>query len=349
MGDFCSGPWKRLGIVGCGQYSCCLANLGSLCLPNKFSREITTRSFQKDQILWKIWNSHLFQESRYVMSIQGIKPTCGVNDDTCSVIYKLPLVPLSDLQKINIEKMQENIENKNIEVTHYPPLLDLTLDGICNLKCKHCLQRLTGDYGTPYLPIENFKDELLEFCKRAIYITLTGGEPTIAKNYDMTLDIIQEAKGGRIDLVTNGHFLIQKVIPKINLFHNFFISVDAASSQVYSEVRPGNSPNYNFDRLLVNLSKLKQTKERYRTFITTFVFVINGYNYHEIPEMIYLAKEYGADNIKMVNAWNLPYKYDKKKILWCHSNPEAVRKKLDLAIENAKILDIPLMYCFDYL
>lgn len=336
--QFCGNPWVNLGVYRSTQYACCAAAVPSLAQPARHSSEILDDNFYHNGVLWNIWNSKLTQELRKVMSEQGIGRACNIANSQCGgaadVYY---FSPHTDIQQKNIDLMNQNMINRKIVVDHHPVHLELSLDHLCNMQCPHCFQKV-NPAPQNYLPITAFRDELCEFLRRACTVCVFGGEPTVCKDYDTFIALAREASGARIDTITNGHFIIQKILPDIDLFHNISVSIDAVDEDVYNKIRKSSDEHYNWDRLMFNITKMNQKKTKLRTFTTTFLFVINGFNYHQIPDMILFSKNNNADKVVITEIAELPYKMSAEqldKVTWIFRNPQILSNYVDQGLEVA--------------
>jgi wyosine [tRNA(Phe)-imidazoG37] synthetase (radical SAM superfamily) len=343
MGELCMLPWAQLGFNRDMQFCCCFANFPSCCNPTAISTEIIDQDFLSNGILWKIWNSQVYQEMRGLMS-NSLMQACYKSD--CGSIPNITLkrgAMRTQKQINNYDKMLSEIKNKETIVDYYPIMLNMWLDGTCNMNCYHC-----GQQGVVrQLPISNFKEEMIDFLSNACVCTLLGGEPTICKDYDLFMSLVKEANGASVQIITNGQFIIQKVLPYLGYISDVTISVDAATPETYAKMRPGKNKAYNFDRLLFNLRHLQ--KHLFRSKILSGMsFIINGINYHEMPQMVDLAVEYGADYVFMGEVSRINYPQDKiETIMWTYNNPIIMSKYLDLTIQRAKEKNIHLTYNFD--
>jgi uncharacterized radical SAM superfamily Fe-S cluster-containing enzyme len=340
---FCSAPWVRMGLSKDLQYSCCFTQQPSYCQPCKLSSEIVNEDFNNEGLLMKVWNSHNFQIQRKIMSNNGINEAC--NREKCDAIINIDNLKYkihTDIQQQNYNKLVDNINSKNTYVDHYPLLLEIILDGICNMECFHCCQAGAKMYP---LPINNFKEEMINFLKYAVSCYLLGGEPTICNDYDNFISFVKEANGALLNIMTNGHFIIEKVLPNMDYISDLTVSVDAATPETYAKIRTSKNNNYNFDRLLFNLRRLNDHTKRKRVNVV-YSNVIDGLNYHEMNDMVLLAVEHKANAIFIGEVVDITYSIDKQDIIKWGLNNEIVAEYLYKSIETAKKQGIHLCYNF---
>ena len=343
MSDVCALPWSKLGLNREQQLCCCSPDRPSLCLPGPFAAEITDSDFESDGVMGKIWNSSVFQGARSQMA-QSIMAAC--NREYCGLIPPLGDIDpntYTELQYNNFQQMLASFKNKETTVTHYPTQLEIWLDETCNMDCFHCGQK---DFHMRQLPIANFQNELKDYLRYAISCVLLGGEPTVCKDYDLFMSLVKEVNAAKVNIITNGQFIIQKIIPYLDHISNIHLSIDAASSEIYRQMRPGKSSYYNFDRLIFNLDKLQKPRIRSKTSLG-FSFIMNGINYKEMPNMIELAKKYYTSYVFMGEVCPCTYPADKRDtIMFVHDHPEQVNDYLDAAIKKAEELEVNLAYDF---
>lgn len=348
MGVLCTNPWQKMGVSKhIGTYTCCFADT-SLAQPGKYSEEIVEADFENRGILWKLWNSKQFQALRHVMLTDGPQKACNLVSSRCYQMLSEGQYfcnAVTDLQKQNVEDMLQSVKDKETIVKHYPVNVDLILDASCNLKCPHCFQQLDGQH-VKHLAIEENKEEYLAFFKRATLVALCGGEPTICNNYDFTMSLLKEANAAQILLMTNGHFLIQKVMPNLSLFHAISISVDAADKDTYHLVRPGRNEHYTWDRLMFNINKLS---EKPKTYFLDFSFLITGFNYKQMPDMLDLAKKYNVNTVILGEVMSVDYKVGPERQYaynFVYNNPGLVNEYLEKALVVAKQSGLRVVYQF---
>jgi MoaA/NifB/PqqE/SkfB family radical SAM enzyme len=259
----------------------------------------------------------------------------------------------TEKQNTNIQKAKESFYGQQTIVSHYPVIIELPFDWYCNMRCPHCNQRRIVDkHIDTRLKIQDFRQELIDFLSYAIEVCVLGGEATICPDWNPLMNMVMIAGGAKINLVTNGQFLIQKVIPNIELFNNISVSADAATAKTYSKVRPSNDDVYNFDRLIFNLQKVSQLKKIYHSFCFSLSFVINGYNYHEMKEMAELCKEFNCDVVCFNETSYLPYDEltidEIDYVKWGHKkeNFQVINNLLDESLALAKKYGIEVFYQF---
>ena len=344
--EVCVNPWIRLGIYKDEQYHCCVAEYPSAVHPGHISSEITSDDWNNEGLLWKLWNSSDVRNARRIMFQSGIASACKNGTNYCPGLPNIDsFVAKTDIQRNNIEFMKSSFHKGNTEVTHYPLFLELCLNYTCNMNCPYCHQK-TSETANHYVPVKHFKNELVEFLRRALSVTLIGGETTICADYDLVIEAAKEAGGAKVDVVTNGHFMIQKILPNAELFGTIYISVDAASAETYAKVRPSRDEHYNWDRLVFNIQKMAQRKRNY----IVMSFVISGYNYKEMSDMVLFAKKHKADRVYFTEVFDRPYVFKSKEeedmITWQQKYPDTIKDSIHKALMQAKESNMTVEYQF---
>ena len=162
----------------------------------------------------------------------------------------------------------------------------------CNLLCKTC--QVPGYDERRFMSLDRFADAFSQI--KPLKIGLSGaGEPFL--NKDM-LGIIRYAKQGGASVLTATNFTlcrgkIEEIVDSgLDLIK---ISLDAATPETYHKIRGRDF----FLRILEDLKTLQETKRRKGT-VTPYVrlqFVLQHDNVGEIPDLIDVAKEMGADSV----------------------------------------------------
>jgi MoaA/NifB/PqqE/SkfB family radical SAM enzyme len=186
---------------------------------------------------------------------------------------------------------------------------------LCNQACEFCSY---GHWkpGTQGPPPEEWKNhvlfdekkmlpklKMLETCAclqdmgvRAVEIT-GGGEPTVYPFFDLMVENLGAA-GIELGLVSNG-VLIDQRRADLLAENNFLwarISIDAGSAATYAKTR--HVPAHHFEKALKALRLLSERKMLTQTRVG-MGYVIDRYNWSEVYEGARIAKENGADSIRI--------------------------------------------------
>lgn len=177
----------------------------------------------------------------------------------------------------------------------------------CNFRCIMCQYHRKPEISKRVLnrqPV--FSSDTYSIFLEEIFPTLieaettTVGEPFYSKFFKLTL---QKAREFQVKLytTTNGSLLTEKNIANIyDLLSTLVISIDGASKESYEKIRKKGD----FDKLVKNIQRFMEI--RLNSEIkpqVTFQMTLMNNNIEDLPKMIYLANEYGIDNVKAYHAY----------------------------------------------
>lgn len=130
----------------------------------------------------------------------------------------------------------------------------------------------------------------------AQYVNLSNsGEPLMYEHLDLVLDKCAEY-GTKLILYTNitrlvDDQLLQKLIPHIGILR---ASIDGATRETFEQIREG----ANFDRCISALKRFDALRRRiHPESELEFWITIQNSNVHELPDLITLAHDVGADRV----------------------------------------------------
>lgn len=349
----CFKPWSELSLIQhCGAFTCCLAGYNSLANPSCLSPEITQDDLSKPGIITKLWNSQNYQDIRKLMINNEITACCKstsldkMQEFRCSgrsTYNHWTSRAATTVQKSNLLKAQTSMISQEVIVDHFPVCLEIYLDDACNLNCPFCCQRQGTKIGK--LDISHLQAELLEYLQNSIEIGVIGGEPTVCEYYDTLMQLISQTGERKTKIVTNGHLIKDKIIPYIECFKEIQISIDASNAEIYNQVRPSNNPHCNWLNLIDNIEYITK---KYPNLDIGLVFLISGYNYKDMPNMIDLANHYGIRRIFLYEVFNIPYananSETQKTLHFTHTHPEVWRSYAESAIAKIKDYNMNAIY-----
>ncbi len=192
------------------------------------------------------------------------------------------------------------IKNKvlnEIEITEKKIILESKVRAIvamiinrCNLRCIIC-----NIWKSSWQASQKTMGELVRLFPYIEDMVWEGGEVLLMQGFE---DILNEATRYphlKQVIFTNGLLFTEKIIEK--LFRgrvDIVFSIDGVTKETYEYIRRGGK----FDRLIRNLSMIKEAKEKYGGIIETYLNpVIMKSNYSEIERFIDFAKEYNFNAI----------------------------------------------------
>jgi hypothetical protein len=194
------------------------------------------------------------------------------------------------------------IINQNIKNDNYS--LSINIDDSCNLACPSCRRELRMLENGPEFE-QKYKDltrilEWLEKFNHPINISLGGTGDAFASQLIRNFIKNYKYKSGQTFTITTNGLLLKKVIvdsairPAIT---NISISIDAASKDVYEQVRrPGK-----WSVLMDNLTWLVDNRQNSRVNLN---FVLQKTNFRDLPAFADLCRQLNfSGNIMALNDW----------------------------------------------
>ena len=170
------------------------------------------------------------------------------------------------------------------------PYIRLSITDICNFKCGYCLpngyQIDKGD-NRKFLNLDEIKRLSKVFSKLGVQkIRLTGGEPTVRKDFFEIIKILKnEAKIKKVVITTNGYHLDEKAKMLVNSgLNGINISIDSLDRNTFKtitghdrlpEILRGiqNLQSLNFDNIKVNAVLLNNINASEKDFNTWSNFI----------------------------------------------------------------------------
>jgi len=259
MNEFCSYPFDSLFFQPNGEVLVCCNAWMKKSIGNFFTQSLT-----------EIWNSTAAQNIRESI-LDGSFRYCRA--DLCSFIItgKTKILPQD-------KRLLKIIQERKTILEHGPRLISLNYDFSCNLYCKSCRNKVIVSDIETQRKLINFQDSLLSsgMFKDVRELTISRiGDPFSSPVYMDLFTKIEQHKFPqlKIDIRTNGLLLtpqnwerIKKVHYAINMI---YISIDAATSKTYNQLRRGGD----FKKLKRNLLFLKKLKQR-RDFKIHLYFLV---------------------------------------------------------------------------
>ena len=211
----------------------------------------------------------------------------------------------------------------------------------CNHNCNFCLHKSVNAKNNEYfnsndiIPLDKLNqilDDLKSINVKAIEIS-GGGEPL---TYPHFIQMINKINKYSFDysLISNGTLLTKEltkqIAPKMSWAR---ISIDAGNAKTYSKIR--GVPKYNFNRALNAITLLKKYAEN-PEFRIGIGFLVTNDNYLEIYNLCKIAKNIGANNVRIGLAFLKDGMCDKAIKL----ATEQVFKSKELETDTFKIYDL---------
>lgn len=218
----------------------------------------------------------------------------------------------------------------------------------CNLNCSTCMRNV-WDETLGRMDFSIFKKiiEDIQVLDPLPDIFIGGyGEPLAHPQF---LEMVAAARkiGAQVEFITNGILLTAEVITKLVEMNvqRVWVSIDGATPSSYADVRLGDELPHVFENLS-QMQRIKVNKSRSRPRLG-IAFVAMKRNIQDLPDVIRLSKNVGADRFSISNL--LPHTEEQKKaILFSRSmteielqpsrwSPEVILPRMDL---NALTIDV---------
>jgi MoaA/NifB/PqqE/SkfB family radical SAM enzyme len=201
------------------------------------------------------------------------------------------------------------IGNKSIMDNSYlgmPFFVQIEITSKCNLVCKYCQRTSDLDnQNNVDMTLDSFNMIINQLRHPTRSVHLVGmGEPLL--NPDV-FSMIKSAKkkGLEVSLIDNFTLIDrEKSLALIESGLDFlYISFDSTIKDTFEELRTG----ANFEKIIENVKLFVKTKTEVKAKRPVFLFksTISSFNMNEIPQLVKLAEDLGADGInfgKMMSA-----------------------------------------------
>ena len=180
----------------------------------------------------------------------------------------------------------------------------------CNLRCPECPSGLRAfSRPTGNLRADFFRNTIDELSPDLLYLIFYfQGEPYINPQF---LDMVAHAHRKKIYTITstNGHFLDDDNARRTveSGLDRLIISIDGATQEVYEQYRIGGQ----LDKVLQGAANVVKWKKQLRSATPhiVFQFLVVRPNEHQIPDIRSMAREIGADEVKLKTAQVYDYRH----------------------------------------
>lgn len=174
---------------------------------------------------------------------------------------------------------------------------------VCTFDCIYCQIKKCQEVTSrrkEFVEIEYVKEELLETLEKVEnqvdYLTFSGmGEPTLAKNLDEAVDMLEEVSDKPKAILTNGSLLsLKKVRRPLRKLDYVIASLDAVGKKSFERV---NNPDdeIHFDEMIEGLRRFS---EKYPGTLAVELMLIEE-NKHLIEEMAALVNRLGVNEVQL--------------------------------------------------
>ena len=157
------------------------------------------------------------------------------------------------------------------------PYIRLSITDVCNFKCGYCLPngyQIDKSDNRKFLQLEEIKRLAKVFSKLGVCkIRLTGGEPTVRKDFFDIIKILKNEAGiKKVTITTNGYHLDKKAKMFVDSgLNGINISIDSLDRNTFKKVT-------GHDRLPEILKGIKNLQDLYFENIKINAVLLNGIN-----------------------------------------------------------------------
>ncbi|MDR2395726.1 MAG: radical SAM protein [Endomicrobium sp.] len=249
--------------------------------------------------------------------------------------------------KVKNQMSVEESERYKYAVNKGLPLrVSICTTTMCNLRCKMCKYHGQAKIDAETLDYKHFvkiADELFPYAKE-LHIGIKG-EAFLTPYLNKIPDILKKF-GTQLNVTTNGMLLSQEVSHLIlPVLRDVKISFDGATKQTFEKLRPG----ANFDQIIKNIKEFVKARDEYMskqkegTYRPTLTLqsVLMKDNINELPDIIELAHDIGADRVKGFNLIVLKPEFLEQSLLFYQ---DLANKNLKAAKEIAEKYKLKTKY-----
>lgn len=226
--------------------------------------------------------------------------------------------PLSLMEKLKQESVQDfllrTLKNKS---AIGPVVVELDPTTACNLACHDCISaNLLNQGGFERERLKDLANEFVQAGVKAV-VLIGGGEPMAHPEFGWILKYFHEA-GLHTGVTTNGT-LLKKFQEECVTTKWLRVSVDAGSSEVFSEFRPHRSGKSQFDLVIQNMREFAKKK----TGLLGYSFLLLNKqdqkgsmiktNAGDIYKAAKLAQEIGCDYFELKPAFDMMHFLQKQE------------------------------------
>ena len=160
------------------------------------------------------------------------------------------------------------------------PYIRLSISDVCNFKCDYCLPdgyKVNKSDNRSFLNVEEIKRLAKALSQLGVSkIRLTGGEPTIRKDFFDILKILKENSGIKKTVVTTNGYKLDQIAEKLveSEIDGINISIDSLNKEVFKKIT-------GHDRLLEILKGIEKLQKLNFKNIKINAVLLNGINANE--------------------------------------------------------------------
>jgi len=195
---------------------------------------------------------------------------------------------------------------KQLRETGTAPLISVHLmpQNLCNQRCTFCSYRLPDNKNSSHfnegvhIPIGDMRRLLEDFAEMGVQgVEVTGGGEPLAYPHVGALWTLLNGHGFATAIVTNGTLLKGRAELITQKMKWARVSIDASNAKTYSEMRK--CPVGHFVKAWDAVAQLRKHAPPDPDFRLGVGFVLCNENINEVYEFVRLARESGADNVRL--------------------------------------------------
>ena len=177
-----------------------------------------------------------------------------------------------------------------------PRIVIFNYDVSCNQRCIFCRDVLSNLTQIPDFLSEDKIDVFLEDILESAEIVMpsTAGETFFSpKTQELIKRISIKFPSMKFSILTNGLLASPKMFEELNLTNKIsqmVVSLHAVHSWTYNKMIKGG----NFRRVMSNVRYMSKLKKEGKIKCFNLNFVVNAYNYKEMPKFVKMAEKLGA-------------------------------------------------------
>lgn len=183
----------------------------------------------------------------------------------------------------------------------FDPPTDLIIDTStrCNLQCRMCSLAAFGEWQD--MSLETFR-HLKDVLARVKHVSFTcSGEPTMNRYLADMIALARSSSRGRLSLITNGCLLNEKLVRDLvdAGLDELTVSLDGATAETHEAIRRGARFSQTLDHIRLWNSERNRQRNGDRPGVLRIGFVAMKSNIVELPALVLLAHELGAEEVKV--------------------------------------------------
>ncbi len=214
------------------------------------------------------------------------------------------------------------------------PYLRLSLTDVCNFSCDYCLpDGYQCDSKKVHLSINEIKNLVTAFADLGTWkIRLTGGEPSIRKDFVEIIKTIKSISGiQQIAMTTNGYKLNERISQWVDAgLSHLNVSVDTLDPKLFNSLTGHNSLN----NILQGINKALTLPIKRVKLNAVLLKNINSHQFHEYAELLrnkplsmrFIELMQTGDNLDYFNTYHVSAQLLKNYLL-CNGWTEKIKEK----------------------